>query len=99
MSEVRILWDDGVNPSWEDEVNVDPSIGVNDTTVSVSGGVNDKLDRSGKIKVQSDDAPELVEEVVVKQKGERIAFCTGDGVPFLTGDGASINVLKSNIDV
>lgn len=95
MASSDLKWNDGINAPWNGSAEINPISGDGDTTISVSGSENDKLDKEAVVDVQLDDYPDKVEKVKIKQKGRRVAFCTKDGVPFLTGDGSSINVLKS----
>lgn len=89
-----VTWNDDYNTPFSGSLNLTPSSGDKNKSVSVSDGVNEGLDRHVTVVVQSDVDPTLMEEVVIKQKGTRIPFCTGDGVPFRTGDTGTFNVLK-----
>lgn len=91
---MNVTWNDDYNTPFSGSLNLTPSSGDKNKSVSVSDGVNEGLDRHVTVVVQSDADPTLMEEVVVKQEGKRIPFCTGDGVSFRTGDTGTFNVLK-----
>lgn len=87
-----VTWNDDYNTPFSGTLTMNPASGDKDGTVSVSDGVNEGLDRHATIVVESAADPSLKEEIVVKQKGKRLPFCTGDGVAFMVG--GTFNVLK-----
>lgn len=89
---MEVKWNDGINSEFTEDLSVNPSSGSGDKTVTVSGLENTKLDREALIDVETNTGGKKA-TVKVSQKGQRKAFCTGDGIPFLTGDSASYNVI------
>lgn len=89
---MQVTWNDGLNASYNEDLNINPTSGTGDKTVTVSGSTNEGLDREGIIKVQTNDA-KITKEVKIKNKGKRLALYTADGTPFFTKDAATFNIL------
>lgn len=91
---MEVTWNDGLNAPFKENVDINPSTGTGNKTVTVTGASNTKLDREAVINVQTNDA-KVKKSVTIKQKGERMALHTADGVPFFTADSATINLLPA----
>lgn len=87
-----VTWNDDYNTPFDGTLTPNPASGDKNKTVSVSDGVNEGLDRKTTIVVESTASSSLKKEVVVRQKGKRVPFCTSDGTAFMVG--GTFNVLK-----
>lgn len=68
--------------------------GDGDGSVSVASDVNEGIDRSITIQVETTaGSPEVTQAVTINQIGLREVFNTSDG-PFLLSDNSTFNVLK-----
>lgn len=94
MSEVNITWNDDVNVPFEGKVDVSINKGTGNADVDFSDGVNEGLDRRGKVTISLDNVEGKSIDIPVKQEGRRVAFCTSDNKVFYTANGGSFNVLK-----
>lgn len=93
---MEVKWNDGINSEFTEDLSVNPASGSGNKEITVSGQENTKLDREALIDVQTNTGGKKA-TVKISQKGQRQAFCTGDGTPFFTGDSQSYNVLPPPI--